>query len=306
MNWINLNTATLDSEEFLGAEPEQRASWLCLLRFCAGQENGGRIEGAKSWTDRKWQQVVRVTQREISTDCELWSWEGEDLIVTFYPAEKEQEVRQKREAGSKGGRPRKTQALVQAEAEAEAPPEAEGNHVVSELETTWFESAKTERKENGKDKENEKGNPPNPPEGVCRVGDSDELDELDRISSLPSPSSSSSPASQEPHVLPRQWRHIPRRERKNHRVHCNNRVMQRIGTWFGRKPEALWNLAEGIALSQLDPPRDDVDLLERYYLAPLDRQQDYRRRDLLTLLSHWHAELDRARIWQAEKEGQGQ
>jgi hypothetical protein len=97
MNWLNLNITVLDSEEFLGAEPIQRATWLCLLRYCIGQENGGRIKGAKSWTDRKWQQVVRVTGEEAAASCELWTWEGEDLVVAFYPNEKETEVRQKRE-----------------------------------------------------------------------------------------------------------------------------------------------------------------------------------------------------------------
>ena len=65
MNWINIETTTLDSEEFVGSEPINRATWLCLFRFCAGQENGGVIVGCKSWADRKWQQLARVTQPEV-------------------------------------------------------------------------------------------------------------------------------------------------------------------------------------------------------------------------------------------------
>jgi hypothetical protein len=152
MNWINLNVTVLDSEEFLGADPTERATWLCLLRYCVGQENAGRIEDAKQWKDRKWQQVVRVTGREVASQCDLWTWEGDDLIVAFYPVDKEAEVQTNRANGSKGGRPRK------------AKPEPIGNHPVSNSETTRFEIAETERKEKGKDKGTE-GNTPLPPFG---------------------------------------------------------------------------------------------------------------------------------------------
>ncbi len=122
MNWINLNVTVLDSEEFLGAEPTERGTWLCLLRYCCGQENGGRIEGAKAWKDRKWQQVVRVTLKEVMALCDLWKWDGDDIIVGFYPEDKEAEIKHLRSIGkqtsdakkaaakangSKGGRPTK-------------------------------------------------------------------------------------------------------------------------------------------------------------------------------------------------------
>ena len=80
----------------------------------------------------------------------------------------------------------------------------------------------------------------------------------------------------------------------------NNRLMVRIGGWFGRKAETLWTLAEGIALMTINPEADEVETLERYYQAEIDRPDDYRRRDLLTLLNNWSGELDRARIWNAE------
>lgn len=112
MNWINLNVAVLDSEEFIGSDQCERGTWLCLMRYCCGQENGGRIEAAKEWKDRKWQQIARVTLKEVQASCDLWRWEGDDLIVEFYPEDKEAEVRQKRENaktnGALGGRPKKT------------------------------------------------------------------------------------------------------------------------------------------------------------------------------------------------------
>ncbi|GAA5117086.1 hypothetical protein JIN84_17955 [Luteolibacter yonseiensis] len=110
MNWININVTVLDSEEFLGAEPTERATWLCLLRYCVGQENGGRMHQAKQWKDRKWQQVVRVTSKEISTDCDLWNWEGEDLVVRFYPEEKEAEVKHLRSIGKQTSEAKKAAA----------------------------------------------------------------------------------------------------------------------------------------------------------------------------------------------------
>lgn len=113
MNWINIETATLDSEEFVGSDPTDRATWLCLLRFCAGQENGGVIANCGEWPDRKWQQIVRVMHAEVAKDSALWTWVGDDLHVWKYPLEKEKEVQSKREAGRKGGSS-KSQAKVEA------------------------------------------------------------------------------------------------------------------------------------------------------------------------------------------------
>jgi hypothetical protein len=99
MEWLNLHSSTLDSAEFVGAEPTQRSTWLCLLRFCIGQENEGRIVGAAHWGDRRWQQLVRVTRREIMDTCDLWRTVGDDVEVNFYPLAKQREIESKRQAG---------------------------------------------------------------------------------------------------------------------------------------------------------------------------------------------------------------
>lgn len=99
MDWLNLHASTLDSPEFVGAKPAQRSTWLCLLRFCIGQENSGRIVGANTWGDRRWQQLVRVTHREIKDSCELWRIDGDDIEVNFYPVAKQREIESKRQAG---------------------------------------------------------------------------------------------------------------------------------------------------------------------------------------------------------------
>lgn len=106
MDWLNLHTSILDSNEFLGCDPVERATWLCLLRYCIGQENGGRIEGAVAWGDRKWQQIARVTLSEVSASCLLWRMDGSDVVVWAYPMTKEIEVKKNREDGKKGGRPK--------------------------------------------------------------------------------------------------------------------------------------------------------------------------------------------------------
>lgn len=144
MNWININVSVIDSEEFLGAEPTERATWLCLLRYCCGQENGGRIEDARAWKDRKWQQVVRVTGKEVAAVCDLWKWEGDDLVVAFYPIEKEAEVKTNRLNGSKGGRPSKKKP--DGNPTEEPKPQPEQNHPVSDGITEGVEIGETERK----------------------------------------------------------------------------------------------------------------------------------------------------------------
>ncbi|MBA3622983.1 MAG: hypothetical protein H0W48_00635 [Methylibium sp.] len=85
MDWINLHVSVLDSPEFIGASPHERATWLCLLRYCVGQENGGVLEHCREWGDRRWQQQCRVTLREVRTKSDLWEWVEDRLVVRFYP-----------------------------------------------------------------------------------------------------------------------------------------------------------------------------------------------------------------------------
>lgn len=112
MEWLNLHTSVLDSPEVIGADPEHRATWLMLLRYCIGQENSGVIQSCRNWKDRKWQQIVRVTQAETQALSDLWTWHGDDLHITHYPLEKEAIVK----GGRRGGKA-KTQAKTQASRE---------------------------------------------------------------------------------------------------------------------------------------------------------------------------------------------
>jgi hypothetical protein len=122
MKWLNIEIATLRSPKFIGAEPVERATWLSLLGYCADQENGGRIVGCIKWKDRTWQQACGITHGEVSLKSKLYVWEGDDLLVEFYPLEKEAELRAKREAGSRGGKARvkaQREAMLEAELEGE-------------------------------------------------------------------------------------------------------------------------------------------------------------------------------------------
>jgi hypothetical protein len=107
MNWLNIEIKTLTSPEFLGSDPIDRGTWLCLMRFCAIQENGGFIEGCQSWKDRKFQQLMGITKTEAESICELWEWQDDGILVWSYPKDKETEVKANRKNGAKGGRPRK-------------------------------------------------------------------------------------------------------------------------------------------------------------------------------------------------------
>ena len=131
MDWLNIHIPTvIRSPEFIGAEPVDRSTHIMLLAFCAGLENGGVIRDCAGWKDRKWQQLAAVTHDETRRQCELWHWQGDDLHVHHYPAEKEAEIKHLRTIGKSrtpakqaaakangknGGRPAKTQHETQHE-----------------------------------------------------------------------------------------------------------------------------------------------------------------------------------------------
>lgn len=159
MEWLNLHTSTLDSPEFVGAEPRERSAWLCLLRFCIGQENGGVIKGCREWTDRRWQQLCRVTEEEVSAPSELWKWKGTNLVVWAYPLTKENEIRIKREAGKAGAAIRWFKADSSAKSSPNSLPSKEP-----------YAEGEGEGEEERKEKEKGKNTPPNPQGGDVPAG----------------------------------------------------------------------------------------------------------------------------------------
>lgn len=113
MNWINIQTQSLRSPEFIGSDPVARGTWLSVIGYCYEQENGGVITNCISWKDRQWQQICGVTLDEINGAKLLMQWQDNDLIVWNYPTSIEDEIKRKREAGRKGGQAR-TQAKIKA------------------------------------------------------------------------------------------------------------------------------------------------------------------------------------------------
>jgi hypothetical protein len=262
MNWLNLNIQTLDSENFLGSEPIDRATWLCLQRFCIGQENSGIIPDCRDWADRKWQQLVRITKKEVSRVCDLWSWDGNSLIVWAYPLDKEAEIQHLREIGrstssakrdaakangSKGGRPKNnpTENPTETEQETHAEP--------------------IERKGSRKEY-------PHTPKG-------DEGGEFSLNGNAPKP---------------RATKKLTQTQKHRTKHPDITPTMARIGSWFARQPETRWSAAEFEALQAVNPSDKEIGGMEAYYTASIT-EDDYRRHDLYTLLNNWPGELDRAR-----------
>lgn len=132
MEYLNLHTATLDHEVLATADDVPRSVWLHLMRFCIGQENDGRIVGAKLWPERKWLLLCRITPAAAQGESPLWEWDGNDLVIWGYPTEKQAEVKARREAGRRGGQAR-TEAKTQAarsngRSKSQAPTEANAEH----------------------------------------------------------------------------------------------------------------------------------------------------------------------------------
>lgn len=149
MQWLNLKTSTLHAPEYIGSEPRARSAWLNVMLWCAQQENGGRIEQARDWKDRQWQQTCGVTRREVDSADRLLQWDGQALNVWNYPADKEHIVREKRDIGRAGG----IKSGVARSSKSEPKGEAETKQT---LEPNGQANASTERKgkeEEGKGKE---------------------------------------------------------------------------------------------------------------------------------------------------------
>lgn len=163
MEYLNLHTSVMDSPEFVGADTIERGTWLSLQRYCIGQENSGLIEDCAEWKDRQWQQVARVTLREVRRKSRLFRWEGNNLRIFYYPQEAEDIVVAKRLVaqanGKLGGRPRKNPDATQ----------PKPTLVISE-------------KAKGKEKKGNEIYPPLPPPGECESGQ--DLQLIEKIKSL--------------------------------------------------------------------------------------------------------------------------
>lgn len=101
-------------------------------------------------------------------------------------------------------------------------------------------------------------------------------------------------------ILPKNWEKMKAADQNRTRVNLNSKTMTEIGKMFGRREGTLWSVAEAVALKSVNPSPEEIALMGTYYLAHIAKDQDFRRRDLLTLLNNWNGELDRARIFEPD------
>lgn len=104
MNWLPISTSARTSPEFIGSEPTARATWLCLMLYCAEHETGGVIRDCASWGDRRWMQTVGCTKHEALLQTDLYRFRKNDLVLWGYDPRYEEVIRKKRLGGAIGGK----------------------------------------------------------------------------------------------------------------------------------------------------------------------------------------------------------
>ena len=131
--------------------------------------------------------------------------------------------------------------------------------------------------ESESESEIETENPPNPP--------------------LPGGGQAGEPAAKPPKPPPA--RRLTERQAKLQKCAALTDAMRTIGAWFRRRGDTLWSCYEAEALAALGDPPPELAVMAAYYTAKIPRAEDFRRRDLGTLLNNWSGELDRARQFAA-------
>ncbi len=245
MEYINIPLYVIRSNEYIGADPTQRATWLSLVAWSCDQENMGRIAGARSWGDRRWMQSCGVMASEVAESCGLYHWDGDDLVISFYPADAQREIERKREIaranGRKGGRKPTSEPMPETNV---------GSNIGNQPRIANDTPSESEKK--GKEK---KGN---------REGETTTVDSTPWEDVPPPPPVFSSPsrpriADNHPAADPRAWQFI---------VAC----LQVNPVWSKTMPTAQ---EQGIALEAWESCKGsvtpkDIRLLQAYYASDLD------------------------------------
>ncbi len=108
MNYLNIHTDLLRSENYLDAPASVRGTWLNLLGWCATQENSGVISACVDWPASKWMRLCGICKEDLDTTNNLFRFQGPDLFINDYPLDSQEAVIKKRElgrlSGLKGGR----------------------------------------------------------------------------------------------------------------------------------------------------------------------------------------------------------
>ena len=119
MRYFITERVDVDGPEFSESGFDQIGAWVYLMSYCAAQENGGCIQGAKGRKDAFFDRSLKVARTILEQESQLWEWKEGDLIVAFYSLEAEQSYQKKRESGQRGGKKR-AENLARAKAHASA------------------------------------------------------------------------------------------------------------------------------------------------------------------------------------------
>ncbi len=107
MNYVNTETAKLNSAPMNGATHEQLGVWVRLLAYCAAQENGGKIEGARDWTARQWITSTAVEMECVKAESPLWHFGARGvLVIVNYPLDQQNACQKQRESVRNANRKR--------------------------------------------------------------------------------------------------------------------------------------------------------------------------------------------------------
>lgn len=118
MNWFKVEIAQVNGPPFTEAEDDELGTWLRLYAYCAEQENGGRIAGAKRMSARAMMRALGVDAETLQQSPEtLWRWDGDDLLIEGYNHAQEEKCRSLRERAATGGKA-KGKAYAKASAKA--------------------------------------------------------------------------------------------------------------------------------------------------------------------------------------------
>jgi len=90
------------------ALPASLRGFACQLHvYCAAQENGGRLVGARAWKSTQWRMVLghggSLAVVALMVERRLVEWDGDDLLLDGYDVHAEDAYRNRREAGRQGG-----------------------------------------------------------------------------------------------------------------------------------------------------------------------------------------------------------
>lgn len=137
------------------------------------------------------------------------------------------------------------------------------------------------------------------PEGGARAGYKASM-EAPRETSLLLDGASSNPPASPPNpqrgILPDGWKKLNKTEQGRKKVNFNNPLMIRIGKFLSQRETTLWTIAEYLALQDVSPSEDDLELIEMHYSLVLENN-GYRFKGVLTLLNKWPMARTRAEAY---------